>query len=198
MKTQRHSEAVLTDQRDQWWNGDFLVLLADRFGLRNCHGVLDVGCGHGHWGLRILPLLHPSARLEAVDQEPDWIEKAQERAKAFGLGARCRCRVSRAEQLPFSDSAFDLVTCQTLLMHVASPPSVLAEMVRVLRPGGRLLLSEPSNLPSEFMTDTVNRALSPQQMGDLAELFFACSRGRVALERGDDSVGDVLPGLLLQ
>jgi ubiquinone/menaquinone biosynthesis C-methylase UbiE len=43
-------------------------------------------------------------------------------------------------------------------MHVARPRDVLREMMRVLAPGGRLLVAEPSNLANRFSTDTVHRA----------------------------------------
>jgi len=133
-----------------------------------------------------------------VDQELDWVTRASERAEALGMAARCEYRQGSAEGLEFEDGSFDLVTCQTLVMHVAEPKVVLEEMLRVLAPGGLLLLAEPSNLPNQFSTDTVNRAMAPEELSEVAYLFICCSRGRSNLGRGDDSIADVLPPLLLE
>ncbi len=198
MKKNLHSEAVLSDRRDHWWHDDFLELLSKRLGLREQVTVLDIGCGHGHWGQRLLPLLSPSARLAGVDQEPKWVEHAAARAERLGISARCDYRVGDALHLPYPDHSFTLVTCQTVLMHVAEPEVALREMLRVVQPGGRLLLAEPSNQASHFSADTVSRALTPSQVAEVAYLLVACSRGRRRLGRGDDCMGDVLPSLLRQ
>ena len=113
-----HSAAVLTDLRDRWWSEDFLELLAARLGLHDCERVVDVGSGHGDWGQRLLRHLAPHATLDGVDREVSWVERATERATELGLAPRCQYRVGAAEQLPFADGAFDLVTCQTVLMHL--------------------------------------------------------------------------------
>ncbi len=196
MKKKLHSESVLTDRRDDWWHDDFLALMAERLDLSGHSSALDVGCGHGHWGRRLLPLLSPSAKLSGVDQEPKWIEQAVERAERLGISQRCDYRVGDALKLPYPDRSFTLVTCQTLLMHVAEPEAALREMLRVLTPGGRLLLGEPSNVASQFAADSVNRALTPGQVADIAYLLVGCSRGRASLGRGDDCIADVLPALL--
>ncbi len=196
MTNKRHSEAVLSDLRDDWWSQDYLELCASRLGLSSRVCVLDVGCGQGHWGQRLLPLLHPEATLVGVDQERDWIAHAKRRADALYAANRCTYQQAKAESLPFAANGFDLVTCQTLVMHVASPKLVLREMLRVLRPGGLLLLAEPSNLPNQFSTSSLNRSLSPEELAELAYLFTCCSRGRANLGRGDDSIADVLPDIL--
>lgn len=192
----RHSESVLSDLRDGWWNYDYLELIAARLELATHQRILDVGCGQGHWGLLLLPLFANGARLEGIDQEPDWITRATQRGIDLGVGERCTFRQGTAQALPYPDASFDLVTCQTLLMHLADPEAAIAQMLRVLRPGGRLLLAEPSNLANHFSSDTANRALSPADIAELANLLVATSRGRAALGRGDDSIADVLPGML--
>lgn len=192
----RHSESVLSDLRDAWWSYDYLELIAARLGLARHERVLDVGCGLGHWGLMLLPLFSESAFLEGIDQEPDWIDQATQRAVNLGVSERCRFAEGDAQRLPYGDASFDLVTCQTLLMHLADPDTAIGEMLRVLRPGGRLMVAEPSNLANQFSSDTANRALSPAQIAELANLLVATSRGRAVLGRGDDSIADVLPGML--
>ena len=83
-------------------------------------------------------------------------------------------------------------------MHLADPLVALTEMLRVVKPGGLLLLAEPNNVAQQFAADSVNRELSPNELGRVMSLFTACSRGRAALGRGDDCIGDRLPILLTQ
>jgi SAM-dependent methyltransferase len=196
MSKSPHSAPVLTDLRDQWWSADFLQLLITRLKLQECQSLADIGCGQGHWGQLLLRLLSPSAMLSGVDQEAEWVSKATLRATSLGLQDRCTYLEGKAAKLPFADGSFDLVTCQTLLMHVSEPKAVLQEMARVLRKGGRLLLLEPNNVAQQMIADTVNRALSAEQLAGVFALFSTCSRGRAKLGRGDDCIGDLLPSLL--
>ncbi len=131
-----------------------------------------------------------------MDFESTWVDKARERAAALQKSHLCTYQVANADALPYSDACFDLVTCQTLLMHVPDPVAVLKEMLRILKPGGRILLAEPNNLVNQFINDSVNNCLSPTEIGSLMTLLSACSRGRTALGRGDDCIGDSLPRLL--
>jgi SAM-dependent methyltransferase len=61
--------------------------------------------------------------------------------------------VARAEQIPFTSAQFDLVICTQVLEYVPNPRAAIAEIHRVLRPGGRLLLSVPSIFPSDSDQD---------------------------------------------
>ncbi|MCA9720649.1 MAG: class I SAM-dependent methyltransferase [Myxococcales bacterium] len=128
--------------RELWWDQDFLRLMARRLGLGEVRRALDVGCGAGHWGRTLLPHLPGDAELVGVDRVEAFLELAAREAVARELDGRCRYQLAAAESLPFPDASFDLVTCQTVLIHVADPARALAEIHRVLRPGGRLVFIE--------------------------------------------------------
>ena len=132
--------------RELWWDQDFLRLMARRLGLGEVRRALDVGCGAGHWGRTLLPHLPGDAELVGVDRVEAFLELASREAVARELDGRCRYQLAAAESLPFPDASFDLVTCQTVLIHVADPARALAEMRRVTRPGGLILAAEPDNL----------------------------------------------------
>ncbi|MDD5658149.1 MAG: class I SAM-dependent methyltransferase, partial [Elusimicrobia bacterium] len=186
------------DWRDYWWNHDYLALLARRWGFGRARRALDVGCGVGHWSRTLIKVLPAGATIIGVDREARWVEQAARRARQAALGRRLSYYPSSAETLPFPDARFDLVTCQTLLIHVRDPKLVLAEMLRVLRPGGWLLAAEPNNRVGGVVLGSINHEESAKTT--LARLRFEllCERGKRALGLGDNSMGDLLPGWLAE
>jgi SAM-dependent methyltransferase len=193
-----HSEAYFNPQRDYWWNRDYLKLVAARLSLRDVRSVLDVGAGIGHWSTLVLSLLPPHATLMGVERDPRSVERARQRAAQVGLADRCRFIVGVAEALELGDRDFDLVTCQTLLIHVPDVQRVLREMIRVLRPGGVLLAAEPNNTAGILVRDsaTVNRPID--ELIERIEFELTCERGKQALGEGDAGVADLLPGYFAQ
>lgn len=98
--------------------------------------VLDVACGPGAFVLALAPRVH-SAR--GIDLTPEMLRQA----RAFQIEQRVEnadFTCADAEQLPFRDALFDLVTCQCSFHHMPKPERVLMEMIRVTKPEGRLLI----------------------------------------------------------
>ncbi|HBO53847.1 MAG TPA: SAM-dependent methyltransferase [Janibacter terrae] len=96
--------------------------------------TLEVGIGTGA-NLRHYPL---GLDLTGVDLSPAMLEQARQRAR--DLGVRVALREGNAEALPFASASFDTVVCTLVLCSVPSVDASLAEMARVLKPGGSLLL----------------------------------------------------------
>ncbi len=190
MDTPRHSDAFLDDLRDSWWNADYLDLVATRLGLADVRRALDVGAGHGHWTRQIARRLAPEAEVVGLEREPDWVAVATARA-APGQ----RFVQGDATDLPFPSGSFDLVTCQTLLIHVPDPARVIAEMHRVLRPGGQLLVAEPNNLANAASWAVLLPTADAQLALEAVRLELFVERGKHALGEGHNSVGEVLVGL---
>jgi ubiquinone/menaquinone biosynthesis C-methylase UbiE len=193
-----HSAAYFDQQRDFWWNPDFLRLVATRLDLGRVRSVLDVGSGLGHWGRTLLAALSPEARVVGVERDPRWVTQAREAADQLGLGDRCSFLQGVAEALPCADQSFDLVSCQTLLIHVVDPAAVIAEMHRVVTPGGTVLLSEPNNLAGMLVADSATADEPVPALVERIEFAVICERGKAAVGEGNSSVGDLLPGLLAQ
>ena len=102
--------------------------------------VLDLGTGTGAAAVR---LARHGCSVEAVDHSIDMLARAQQHAARAGLSDSIRFGVGDAEKLAFADESFDAVCIQGLLHHLPDPRAALAETHRVLRPGGRLFVSEP-------------------------------------------------------
>ena len=98
--------------------------------------LLDIGTGTG----RVLELLAPRVR-QALGVDASKSMLALARARLAGLAfAHCMVRLGDMYRLPLPDRSYDIVVLQMVLHHAEDPGQVLAEAVRVLRPGGRLLL----------------------------------------------------------
>jgi ubiquinone/menaquinone biosynthesis C-methylase UbiE len=122
--------------------------------------VLDVGCGMGTEAREIA--LAATVEVVGVDDSRAMIDEAVRRSAGTGLPVSFR--VADATRLPFRDAHFDACQALTLLEHVTDPTSVISEMVRVTRPGGRIAvldLDQGSTLmdhPDRAMTRTILQA----------------------------------------
>jgi ubiquinone/menaquinone biosynthesis C-methylase UbiE len=181
LSEQPHSAEQFTASRDLWWHDDFLDLVASRLGLRRCKAVVDVGAGVGHWTALIAARCAPDVTLTAVDRERLWVTELNRR---FSSRPGFSAVEADAASLPLPEASADLVTAQTLMLHVPDAPKVLGEMHRVLRPGGLLLLAEPNNFANRMQMSSVVAALSPAQYGQLATFWFAFEKGREKLGLG--------------
>lgn len=100
--------------------------------------VLNVGCGTGGFNVAAQ---RAGASTWGIDANDDAI-RICELWRALGAGGRYA--LAAAEALPFPDGAFDLVYCHSTLEHVEGVEAAVGEMVRVLRPGGAVLLYAPN------------------------------------------------------
>src|SRR4051812_15847534 len=137
---QQHTYAIMRTVEDtHWWFAGrrriisfFLNDIVSKLGVKNPR-ILDVGCGTG----ANLELLNRYGDAEGVDISDDALEFCRER----GLK---RVHRGPAEQLPFADCQFDIVTALDVVEHLDDDVAGLREMYRVLRPGGRALLFVPA------------------------------------------------------
>lgn len=95
--------------------------------------VLDLGCAFGYGTARIARYYD----TDGLDASPDYIHRAERNA------SNARFTLGVAERLPYPDAHFDAVVLLDVLEHVADERAVVAEIARVLRPGGLLVVSVP-------------------------------------------------------
>lgn len=103
--------------------------------------VLNVGSGLGGADLAILRR-HDAAHVTGYDVQPSLVDEAGRRAARAGLKDRLAYVLGQPGPLPFRDGQFDLVFTKDAMIHVADKRAILAEMFRVLRPGGHLAFGD--------------------------------------------------------
>jgi demethylmenaquinone methyltransferase/2-methoxy-6-polyprenyl-1,4-benzoquinol methylase len=108
--------------------------LVSRVGGRPDQRVLDVATGTGAVAIELVRRYGCS--VVGVDQSEEMLAGGRARVTAAGLTDRIRLERGRAEELPFEDASFDHVTFTYLLRYVDDPAATLAELARVVRPGG--------------------------------------------------------------
>ena len=104
--------------------------------------LLDVGCGTGEDVVELARRVAPSGRAIGIDASEAMVEEARRRAAAEGLAA-VEYRRSDARALDLDDDSVDGCRAERVLQHVEAPGEAVAEMARVVRPGGAVVAADP-------------------------------------------------------
>ena len=129
----------------RWIERQRIKLLQRYAAARPGDHVLEVGCGAGH-----VLAAFPGVQRTGIDLSPAMLKRARKR-----LGKDVELMQSAAEHLPFADNTFDVVLCTEVLEHTVAPDRVIRELMRVARPGGRVVVS----IPNEAMIDRAKRII---------------------------------------
>ena len=185
-----HSEKHFTEDRNHWYNADFFDLMAKRWGLNQYTSILDVGAGMCHWSKLLVPYMQPGAAITAMDNDDKWSKGSPAITTHFNqIGASIEFVKGDAHQLPFADNSFDIVTCQTVLIHLKRPDLALREMKRVVRKGGIVICAESNNRVQSLIQDTSNKDDQIEEILDRVRQNLAYEKQKMQQQRGNSSFG---------
>ncbi|HEY0739488.1 MAG TPA: methyltransferase domain-containing protein [Herpetosiphonaceae bacterium] len=155
--------------------------------------VLDVGCGVGHMALRFAEIVGSSGQVVGIDKSEIFIREAQRRAQQRNLAVDFK--VGDAQQLDLPDQSVDLCWTERVLMYVENPEQALDEMIRVLKPGGQLIIFDFDY--DATIIDVKNRDLTRRIVRILSDSVPSSWIGRQAQrlfkERGLQEVQATIP-----
>ena len=132
----RFLDDVETNEDVQAYRGQMQPLLNAQEGEH----ILDVGCGVGHQVRRLAQLVGGTGRVVGVDISETLIAEA--RSRATGLNLPVEYQVGKAYPLDFPDQTFNGCWSERVFMYLEDPQKALAEMIRVVRPGGRIVVQD--------------------------------------------------------
>jgi ubiquinone/menaquinone biosynthesis C-methylase UbiE len=115
--------------------------------------LLEAGCGSGILCRQMTPSVAPHGRATGLDISPGLISLARDYARQAGLVDAIHWCTGKAESLPFAEASFTGVLAARLFLHVSEPETVLRELRRVLRPGGKVVAMD-----WDFETVTVDHS----------------------------------------
>ena len=103
--------------------------------------VLEVGPGTGYYTLDMAEWVGPTGQVDIFDLQPEMLDHTMRRAAQRGL-ANITATQGDAQRLPYPDASFDAAYLVAVLGEIPDQDAALAELARVLRPGGRLVVGE--------------------------------------------------------
>jgi ubiquinone/menaquinone biosynthesis C-methylase UbiE len=147
--------------------------------------ALEIGPGPGYLGLEWLKHTE-GTQLKGLDISADMIAVAERNAKEYGLTSRVEYVRSNGNKMPFADSMFDAVFTNGSLHEWAGPKNTMNEIWRVLKPGGRIFISDlrrdmfvlmkwflyMASKPKEIrpgLISSINAAYTPDELKELIE-----------------------------
>lgn len=166
--------------------------LADRLALTPGGRVLDVASGRGTTALLLADAY--GVRADGIDYAPASTALAQGAAEAAGLADRAAFTTGDAEHLPYGNEVFDAVVSECALCTFPDKPRAAAEVARVLKPGGRLgitdVTADTDRLPPELrgLTARIACIADARPLDDYAELLAAAGLRTLTTERHDEAM----------
>lgn len=155
------------------WDRIFDLVLAGRGPL----DTLDAGCGTGFLSFELTARGH---RVTGIDFAPAMLAEA--RRKAAQSDAAIRFEEGDVEQLPFPPHSFDLAISRHVLWTLPHPQAAIDEWIRVLRPGGRLVVIDGQFNPNSLVEPSQNARTSAEYAAIGARLPFLGGRPREEIE----------------
>lgn len=175
---------------------DLTRRLGKALNLRSGERVLDVASGPGTTAFLLAAEF--GVNVEGVDLGEASVAKANERSAVEGLGSQVRFSVGDAERLPLEDASVDAIVCECAFCTFPDKPTAAAEMARVLRPGGRLgitdVVLDPSRLHAELQTlaGWVACLADARPLEEYAELLSAAGLRVTLTESHDAALGKMI------
>jgi ubiquinone/menaquinone biosynthesis C-methylase UbiE len=130
------------EMRREYYDEQLREIVINRAGIKKGAVVLDIGIGTGFLTLGAAKAVGKAGKVIGVDLSEAMLNKAKENLSKNGLIDRVEFRIGDAENIPLEDDSVDIAIGNMILHHCPDPQRAIMEMARVLRPGGKLVVSD--------------------------------------------------------
>lgn len=174
-------------------NDDYLLFLIERvWRIDSRRSIIDFGCGEGWLGSKLLPMLPRGCDYVGVDLSELLLMEAITNLGSSDYRHSFAC--ADCHNVPFRDASFDIALSHTLLAHATNPLGVLAEMIRVVRPGGLVIAFEPTQICHMAALYSSSVEYPIYELGFMARL----QNQLLMQENVDCNIGVKLPSMMRQ
>ena len=164
------------EMREGYYSDDVRVGALAAAGVESGKTAADVGAGTGFISQG---LIQEGLRVIAVDQSEAILNEMK---RKFGDIDAIDYRVGNAQDLPIPDQAVDYTFANMCLHHVESPPDAIREMARILRPGGRLVITDADEHDFEFLREEHHDRWLGFKRSDIRDWFLAADLSDVCVD----------------
>lgn len=183
------AQADLTDIREQYGDSSKLeararlnrkyaqteapwyTWIAEKAELKPYTRVLDVGCGPAWFWAEAAESVPKSLDIQLADLSPGMVDEAIARVKDTGRWTQVEGAVADVTELPFDDASFDTVFAVHMLYHATDRAKAIAEIARVLKPGGAAIVTTNGREDCASLYDLGYRAFGGKPGSPIAGLF---------------------------
>ena len=141
--------------------GEYVRPLKERsYNLMNIqqgHKILDVGCGSATDTINFAKLVGKTGQVIGIDYDPQMIQLAEQKTKEAGVEAWLKHETVTAPPIPYDSEMFDSVHSERVFQHIPNADQMLAEMIRVTKPGGWVVVADTDH--SSTSTDCSDSTL---------------------------------------
>jgi ubiquinone/menaquinone biosynthesis C-methylase UbiE len=161
-------------------NARFVADFLDAHGPCRGGEILDVGTGPARIAIALC-LADPSARVLAVDMAEAMLDRARRNVAEAGLAGRIACARADAKALPWPVGRFEAVLSNTIVHHIPDPAPALAEMARLVAPGGTLFVRDLARPDSVADVDALVATYAGDESPAARALFDASLRAALTV-----------------
>ncbi|MGI9318681.1 MAG: class I SAM-dependent methyltransferase [bacterium] len=191
------------DDRISKWFQHYQQTALNKFNFSGTERFLDVGCGTG-WAVRYATESLPQGSACGIDISSRMIEKATHFSRSI---SNCEFSVANSESIPYEDEFFDSVLCTFSFHHYQNPLGALAEIRRVMKPDGAIVIVDSARDVSfpiwlqdrgrRYFERSHVKYYSVKEMRNLVEQSGLKLRSSIHTENGMFKFGKVFTGLML-
>ena len=145
--------------------------------VREGQTVLDVGCGPASDTIALSKIVGSTGKVIGIDQDPEMVDAANQRATDESVAHFVEHHHANGLELPFEDNTFDSCRSERVFQHVKEADKFLAEMIRVTKPGGYIVIADADHSTHSTSTNFPNMDLKMREMAleDINNPRIACS-----------------------
>jgi ubiquinone/menaquinone biosynthesis C-methylase UbiE len=147
--------------------------------------LLDIGCGTGTFASMLEKAQLPVCPM-GLDMAEKMCQLAHQKARRISSNPAVRFVAGDSEHIPFADGSFDIVTCSNSYHHYPHQPKVLAEFLRILKPGGRVIIIDG------FRDNVIGRLIFDVGVALVEKSVHHCSAGEIYEQLRSEGYIDVV------